>query len=56
LDAIGNPKVLSDVEVGHLLAVAGLKAARVNVKINLDGIKDKSFCEAKLVELDAFRS
>lgn len=47
LEQIGNPNVLSDVFVGRHLLVAGLLAAKANVEVNLDGIDDAEFCDAK---------
>jgi formiminotetrahydrofolate cyclodeaminase len=39
----GNPNCLSDGGVGCLMAVAGVKGAIFNVKINLSSIKDKAY-------------
>ena len=47
LEQIGNPNVLSDVFVGRYLLAAGLLSAKANVEVNLDGIDDAEFCEAK---------
>jgi len=47
LEQIGNPNVLSDVIVGRHLLIAGMLSARANVEVNLDGINDAEFCEAK---------
>ncbi len=40
---IGNKNALSDAKIAKLLAQAGIKAAILNVKINLPLIKDKGF-------------
>jgi formiminotetrahydrofolate cyclodeaminase len=42
----GNPNASSDVHVGLELLRAGLKGARLNVEINLGGIKDREYAEA----------
>ena len=47
LEQIGNPNVLSDVIVGRHLLIAGMLSAKANVEVNLDGIDDAEFCEAK---------
>lgn len=42
---IGNPNSVSDAGVGALAAVAGVKGAFLNVKINSGDLKDKVFVE-----------
>ena len=45
LASIGSPSMASDVKTGEHLAVAALRGALENVKINLDSIQDQSFRE-----------
>lgn len=40
----GNPNSVSDAAVAAEAVLAGLRGARLNVLINLDGIDDKDFC------------
>jgi glutamate formiminotransferase / formiminotetrahydrofolate cyclodeaminase len=42
---IGNPNSVSDAGVGAIAALAGVKGAFLNVKINAGGLEDKSFVE-----------
>ena len=49
----GNLGVISDAGVAAMAALAGLKSAALNVYINAGSLKDRSFAEAKLAELDA---
>lgn len=49
----GNVQAVSDAGVGALLAEAGLRAAALNVLINLGWIKDADFVARKRKELDA---
>ena len=49
--ARGNPNAASDAAVAALLAHAGLQAAVRNVRINLNGIGDRTFCEAAEVNV-----
>jgi len=42
---IGNPNSVSDAGVGAIAALAGLKGAYLNVKINAGGLEDKAFVE-----------
>jgi formiminotetrahydrofolate cyclodeaminase len=49
----GNPQAVSDAGVGALMAEAGLRAAALNVRINLGWIKDAEFVARKSAELDA---
>lgn len=49
----GNPGVISDAGVAAMTAYAGLKSAALNVYINAGSLKDKSFAESKLSELEA---
>ena len=44
---IGNKNLISDVGVSVILAEAALRAANLNVEINLAGLKDSSFVEEK---------
>jgi len=48
----GNLNVISDAGVGVLAAHAALRSAALNVFTNARMIKDRSFAEAKLKELD----
>jgi methenyltetrahydrofolate cyclohydrolase len=41
--SLGNPSASSDVRVGFELLGAGLRGARLNVEINLDGVKDADY-------------
>ncbi len=41
----GNPNSVSDAAVAAEAALAGLRGARLNVLINLDGIDDQKFCK-----------
>jgi methenyltetrahydrofolate cyclohydrolase len=43
LRALGNANAASDVGVAHELLGAGLRGARLNVEINLDGVKDQEY-------------
>jgi formiminotetrahydrofolate cyclodeaminase len=45
LVSIGSPVMASDVKTGEHLAVAALRGALENVKINLDSIQDQDFRE-----------
>ena len=49
---IGNPNAVSDAGAGAACAQAGLKAASLNVLINLPSIKDAAFVAAHRAELD----
>ncbi|MBN2173274.1 MAG: glutamate formimidoyltransferase [Bacteroidales bacterium] len=42
---IGNPNSVSDAGVGAIAALAGVKGAFLNVKINAAGLEDKSYVE-----------
>jgi len=42
---IGNPNSVSDAGVGAIAALAGVKGAFLNVKINAGGLEDKTFVE-----------
>lgn len=44
---IGNVGAVSDAGVAVLLAEAAAQSAALNVKININGIEDVAFCEAK---------
>ncbi len=48
----GNPNAISDVGAGVVFAQAGLKAAALNVLINLPSIKDEPFVSTHRAELD----
>lgn len=47
---IGNPNSVTDAGVGALAAVAGVRGAYLNVKINAAGLDDKQFVENVLKE------
>jgi formiminotetrahydrofolate cyclodeaminase len=49
----GNVQAVSDAGVAALMAEAGLRAAALNVQINLGWIKDAEFTTRKRKELDA---
>ncbi len=49
---LGNPHVVSDAEAAGVCARAGLKAAALNVLVNLGSIKDEAFVAAQRAELD----
>lgn len=49
---VGNPNVLSDAGVAALCAQTGLKAAALNVLINLAMIRDQAFVSKCQAELD----
>lgn len=48
----GNLNVISDAGVAVMSAYAGLKSAALNVYINTASLKDRSFAEEKLAELE----
>jgi len=47
---IGNPNSVSDAGVGALAAMAGVRGAYLNVKINASGLKDRTIADKLLVE------
>ncbi len=47
---IGNPNSVSDAGVGAIAALAGVKGAFLNVKINAAGLEDKAFVEKVIAE------
>jgi formiminotetrahydrofolate cyclodeaminase len=49
----GNVRAVSDVGVGALMAEAALRAAALNVLINLGSIKDESFVQQSRARLNA---
>lgn len=49
----GNTGVISDAGVAVMAAYGALKSAALNVYINAGGLKDRTFADAKLLELDA---
>ncbi len=49
---LGNPSAVSDAGAAVMAAYSGLKSSALNVYINLGSIKDKSFSETKLAELE----
>ena len=49
---IGNPNAISDAGAGAACAQAGLKAASLNVLINLPSIEDETFVTSSQAELD----
>ena len=48
----GNKNVISDAGVAVLAAYAALRSAALNVYINVGGIKDRTFAEKRLAELN----
>lgn len=48
----GNPNCITDAAVGFLLAHACIKGAALNVRINLDSIKDVEFTEKAVKGVD----
>jgi formiminotetrahydrofolate cyclodeaminase len=52
----GNPNALSDAGAAAACAQAGLKAASLNVLINLPSIKDEAFVAARQAELEQILS
>ena len=52
----GNVRAVSDVGVGALMAEAALRAAALNVLINLGSIKDESFVKKERARLDSILS
>ena len=48
----GNPNLVSDAGVAAEAALAGLRGARLNVLINLDGIDDGNFCNEMTKKVD----
>lgn len=51
---LGNVNAVSDAGVAALMAEAGLRSAALNVIINLNAIKDATFCDEMGAKLDAF--
>lgn len=49
----GSLGVISDAGVAVMAGYAGLKSAALNVQINAASLKDRTFAEAQLAELDA---
>ena len=49
----GNSSAVSDAGVAAMAAYSGLKSAALNVYINVSGLKDRSFADQKLAELEA---
>jgi formiminotetrahydrofolate cyclodeaminase len=53
LEKIGNPNVLSDVLVGRHLLIAGYKASKENVEVNLQNLSpDDSFVSAMRAKMN----
>jgi methenyltetrahydrofolate cyclohydrolase len=50
---IGNVNVISDVGVGALSAQAALRSAALNVRINVPQLRDRTFADAALGEIEA---
>ena len=48
----GNINVISDAGVAVMAGYAALKSAALNVYINVSGIKDQAFADARLAELE----
>jgi formiminotetrahydrofolate cyclodeaminase len=51
LQAHGNVNASSDVQVGLELLRAGLRGARLNVEINLGGVKDETYAAEVAAEV-----
>ena len=49
---IANPNLISDVGVAALLCDAALRAAKLNVEINLNGLKDRTLVEKTRAEIE----
>ena len=49
---LGNPSAVSDAGAAVMAAYGGLKSSALNVYINLGSLKDKTFAEALLTELE----
>ncbi|HSQ73556.1 MAG TPA: cyclodeaminase/cyclohydrolase family protein [Rubrivivax sp.] len=49
---LGNHAMITDAGTGALVALAGLKAAAYNVRVNLKSIKDASYVQTTRTELD----
>jgi glutamate formiminotransferase/formiminotetrahydrofolate cyclodeaminase len=49
----GNPNSVTDAAVGGLCARTAIYAAWLNVKVNLNGFKDKAFAEQTMAEANA---
>ena len=49
----GNPASASDAGVAALAALAGIKGARLNVRINVAGLQDKTPAQPLLERADA---
>ena len=54
VERMGNPSASSDVQVGLELLAAGLRGAKLNVEINLSGIKDAEYVERVRREVAEF--
>jgi len=52
----GSINVISDAGVGVMSAYAGLKSAALNVYINTASLKDQTFAQEKLAELESILS
>lgn len=54
-DLVGrsNPNCASDVKVGRFMALAGVRGALENVRINMDGLKDQSVRRELLAAIEA---
>lgn len=53
LAEIANPNLISDVGVAALLAEAALRAAKLNIEINLNGLEDPVLVDSVRREIDA---
>ena len=51
---LGNPSASSDVQVGFELLGAGLRGAKLNVEINLGGVKDAAYVGQVRGEVEEF--
>jgi formiminotetrahydrofolate cyclodeaminase len=52
LAEIGNPNLISDVGVATILAEAALRAAKLNVEINLQSLEDQALSSATRSEIE----
>jgi len=56
LEAIAAASMKSDLQVAHLMAVAGAKGALANVEINLEGFKDAGYVARIKAKVDELRT
>ena len=55
LERISAASMLSDIQVGRLMANAGARGALANVEINLDGIQDPAFVASMRARVEVLR-